>query len=230
MSETAPVALGFTDRRVLGTIAEKALTLVGEGYPLTANSILTGCNQKSNRDPVTDFEDGEIEDSLERLMVAKLVEKLPLSSTGRTEKYKHKLYDAWQINKPELAILAELLLRGSQTEGELRTRASRMDEIADLETLRDHCKKLAGRKMVVYLTAEGKRGTALTHGYYEPDELADERKRFAGGGEPAPRSAGPSVQELISPLEAQIKELKMQVERLSAVVADLQRTRPAGAS
>ena len=223
MSELTVPSLGFTDRRVLGTLAEKALTLTGEGYPLTVNSLVTGCNQKSNRDPVTDLADDEVEESLERLRKAGLVDKLLLSGSNRSEKFKHKLYAAWSISKTELAILTELLLRGSQTEGELRARASRMDDIADIEKLREQLKNLVERKMVVYLTPEGKRGTILTHGLYEPDELADERRRFAGGAvsdsPPTSRATGSSVSEL----QSQIADLKQQVERLTTEVRELQR-------
>src|SRR5262249_10657399 len=79
-------------------------------------------------------------------------------------------YDVWQVEKVELAILAELLLRGPQTEGEVRGRADRMEAIADLDTLRTLLKPLVQRGLVVYLTPEGKRGTIVTHGFHSPQE------------------------------------------------------------
>ena len=220
----AIIPLGFTDRRVLGTIAEKALTYQsGDSYPLTINSMVSGCNQKSNRDPITDLGADEVEDSVERLMEAKLVERVPLSSSSRTERYKHVLYNAWSVSKIDLAILAELLLRGLQTEGELRGRAGRMADIPDLEVLRNHLKDLARREMVIYLTPENKRGAILTHGYYEPDELPDERRKANSGTvaeSPGPRSSsGAGVAELasrIEHLEKAVEELKQQIAMLQS--------------
>ena len=78
------------------------------------------------------------------------------------------MYDAWKVGKVEAALLTELLLRGPQTEGELRGRASRMEPIEDLESLRALLKPLAERRLVVYLTPQGRRGTVLTHGFHAP--------------------------------------------------------------
>ena len=89
-----------------------------------------------------------------------------LITGGRVIRWRHNLYEAWKVDKVALAILGELLLRGPQTEGELRTRASRMEPIDDLDKLRDELRPLAERKLVVYLTPERSRGTMLTHGSF----------------------------------------------------------------
>src|SRR5207253_6572291 len=113
---------------------------------------------------------------------------------SRVERWRHTLYESWQANKVELAVLAELLLRGPQTEGELRGRASRMEPIDDVEALRGVLKPLAERKLVVYLTPEGRRGTMLTHGFHEPQELERIKARCANAAsEPDAPLTGPSL-------------------------------------
>ncbi|MFL5241816.1 MAG: YceH family protein [Gemmataceae bacterium] len=164
--------LSLAQRRVLGVLVEKAKT-TPDAYPLSLNALVTGSNQKSNRDPPLNLSDIEVEDALATLQKQLLVSRI---SGGRVERWRHLLYEAWKSDKVELAILGELLLRGPQTEGELRGRASRMEPIEDLDTLRAILKRLAERKLVVYLTPEGRRGTVLTHGFHEPSEIPHLRK------------------------------------------------------
>src|SRR5204863_8562001 len=123
-------------------------------YPMSVNSLVTGSNQKSNRDPLMNLNDEDIENTLAVLQTKGYVTRL---QGGRVERWRHNLYDNWSVNKVELAILAELLLRGPQTEGELRQRASRMEPIDDLDVLRAALKPLAERKLVVFLGPEGRR-------------------------------------------------------------------------
>src|SRR5436305_1320078 len=107
---------------------------------------------------------------------------------------RHSLYETWHVDKVELAVLGELLLRGPQTEGELRSRASRMEPIDDLDALRAVLRPLAERRLVVYLTPEGRRGTVLTHGMHAPEELTRLRERHGRdadepAGEPVSRTS-----------------------------------------
>jgi uncharacterized protein YceH (UPF0502 family) len=159
--------LSIIERRILGVLVEKAKT-TPDVYPLSINAIVTAANQKSNRDPVLNLSDLEAEDALPPLQQKGLVTRI---TGGRVERWRHNLYEVWQVNKIELAILAELLLRGAQTEGELRGRASRMEPIEDLDALRACLRPLAERGLVVYLGPEGRRGTQLTHGFHTPQEL-----------------------------------------------------------
>jgi uncharacterized protein YceH (UPF0502 family) len=155
------------ERRVLGVLVEKAKT-TPDVYPLSLNSLVTGSNQKSNREPLMNLSDLDVEETLDSAQKKGLVVKV---TGGRVERWRHVLYEVWQVGKVELAILAELLLRGPQTEGELRGRASRMEPIDDLESLRNTLKPLAERRLVVYLTPEGRRGTIVTHGFHSAEEL-----------------------------------------------------------
>src|SRR5438477_8348777 len=130
------------------------------------------------------------------------------------------MYDAWKVGKVEVAILTELLLRGPQTEGELRTRASRMEPIEDLDALRALLKPLAERKLVVYLTPQGRRGTVLTHGFHAPDELERLRARHAGqaADDDEPRPAAPP-REAPAAARAEIDALRQTVAALQADLA-----------
>src|SRR5262245_53697062 len=169
LPETAPAwpVLSLTERRVLGVLVEKAKT-TPDAYPMSVNALVTGCNQKSNRDPLMELTDLEVEEVLAGLQKQGLAIKI---TGGRVVRWRHSLYEAWKVDKVEIAVLAELLLRGPQTEGELRGRASRMEAIDDLDALRPVLRTLAERKLVVYLTPEGRRGTVLTHGFHAPEEL-----------------------------------------------------------
>src|SRR6185312_1664048 len=123
--ETEPLApqnwepLSLLERRILGVLVEKQKTSkTADTYPLSLNSLTTGCNQKSNRDPVLNLEEEEVEETLLRCLKRNLVARV---TSTRVMRWRHLLYEAWHVDKIDLAILAELLLRGPQTEGELRT-------------------------------------------------------------------------------------------------------------
>src|SRR5437764_10353630 len=140
---TWPV-LDANERRVLGVLVEKAKT-TPDAYPMSLNALVTGCNQKSNREPVLELDEGDVEEALLRCKSRGLAVKV---IGGRVERWRHLLYESWNLDKVEIAIVAELLLRGPQTEGELRGRASRMEPIEDLDALRNHLKSLAERNLV----------------------------------------------------------------------------------
>jgi uncharacterized protein YceH (UPF0502 family) len=216
--------LDARERRVLGVLVEKAKT-TPDTYPLSVNAIVTGSNQKSNRDPILNLTDLEVEDALARCQKAGLAIKI---TGGRVVRWKHNLYDAWHVDKVELAVLGELLLRGPQTEGELRSRASRMEPIDDLDALRNVLRPLVERKLVAYLTPVERRGAVLTHGFHDPHELERLRSRVAS--EPvaeAPPSAAPSVvhtakDERISQLESGLNAAREEIAALKQTIAGLQ--------
>lgn len=242
-SETWP-ALTLIQRRILGVLIEKAKT-TPDAYPLSLNALVTGCNQKSNRDPVMDLDEEEVEQAGNSLKAVGLVTKvLPgASSSSRVERWRHNVYDAWRVNKQEAAVLAELLLRGPQTEGELRGRAARMEPIEDLEQLRSILKPLAERKLVIWLTPESRRGAILTHGFHSPEELARLRetmKHSSGDAEEfsrPPASTSPPqpsippkaalekmLSDALAPLTAKLTALEAEQQKAQAVIAELQTT------
>ncbi|MEY4069897.1 MAG: hypothetical protein RL721_511, partial [Candidatus Eisenbacteria bacterium] len=139
-------ALDPEERRVLGTLIEKAKTTPA-GYPMTVNALVTGCNQRNNREPLTAYRDLDVEKALDRLRTSGVVEEIDWM--GRAAKYKHTAYDWFGVSRVELAVLGELLLRGEQTLGDLRARAARMEPIADLTELKPIVDGLVARGLMV---------------------------------------------------------------------------------
>lgn len=216
------VPLTARERRVVGVLIEKQKT-TPEYYPMTVAAIVSGSNQKSNREPLTNYDADDVEDILHALRKKGAV--VMIEGSGRAPKWKHTLYDWLGLrNRPaDLAVLAELMLRGPQTEGELRGRASRMDPIPDLEALDAILRHLESLGLLVVLTPPGqKRGVVVTHGLYPPEELDRVRQTFRNTAlaEPAEESEAPvrgastGVREDLSALRAEVEELKASVQSL----------------
>jgi len=132
-----PRTLDATEIRILGSLMEKQLS-TPEYYPLTLNALVAACNQKSNREPVMELSEGEIERALNRLQDEKLVWRV---MGGRAVRFDHNLDALWHINRREKALITLLFLRGAQTPGELRGRSDRLhafESVAEAaQTLRD---------------------------------------------------------------------------------------------
>jgi len=221
--------LDVRQRRVLGVMIEKAKTTPA-AYPMTVNAIVTGCNQKNNRDPLTAYDDIDVEKALDQLRTLGVVTEIDWM--GRVPKYKHLGYEWFGVSRAELAVLAELLLRGAQQLGELRARAARMEPIADLAELKPIVDSLVARKLMVELSPAG-RGQMVTHGVYPANELSEVRAAASGSaprvaerehGEP-PRDAAPARGRAPGELEAlaaEVAELRAEVERLRDRVRELE--------
>ncbi len=119
--------------RVLGVLIEKAQT-TPQQYPLTLNALVSGCNQKNNRSPVVEWDEERVYDAVETLRAKRLINEVNLSGS-RVPKFKHNAREVLGIDTGQMVVLAELLLRGPQTQGELRTNASRMHPIESLEAV-----------------------------------------------------------------------------------------------
>ncbi len=213
------------DRRVAGVLAEKAKT-TPDIYPMSLNAICTGCNQKSNRSPVMGLEPDDVEQSLDRLREMGAVTLI--EGYGRVVKYRHHLYQWLGVDKVELAVMTELLLRGPQTVGELRGRAGRMEPIADLAALRPVLDGLKQKRLVISLTPEG-RGHVVTHGLHLPDEMTRVRTQHASSnsagdtptdhqtperGATARTAPGALEQQIIDAIRGDIDELKQRLTQL----------------
>ncbi len=222
--------LNSRQRRVIGVLIEKAKT-TPDGYPMTLNALTNGCNQKSNRSPQMSLTADEVEQVIEELREMGAV--LEIQGSGRALKYRHQMYDWLGVDKVELAVMGELLLRGEQTVGELRTRASRMEPIAGLNELKPILRSLIDKGLVMSLTPEG-RGQVVTHGLYKDRELEALHSRVAkqapppatsqptetAAAQPAPqaatsRHAAPTAsgvtQEKFDDLEREVAELREEV-------------------
>jgi hypothetical protein len=136
------IFLSDVEARVLGCLVEKEIT-TPEYYPLSLNALVHACNQKSNRDPLMNLEEGAVRQALRALSEQALTRSA--SGDSRVAKYEHRLADTFNFTRPETAILCELLLRGPQTPGELRSRAERMHPFEDLSVVQSTLKHLMER-------------------------------------------------------------------------------------
>lgn len=201
--------LNPAQRRVFGVLIEKAKT-TPDAYPLTLNATTTGCNQKSNRVPQTDYDSDDVQVTLDSLRQLGAV--VEVQGDGRAAKFRHRAYDWLGVDKAEAAVLAELLLRGPQTLGELRSRAARMESIADLNALRPIIDTLISRQLMVELSPPG-RGQIVTHGLYDEAELEQLQKDAPSSAAPASRGqpATASSGQRIASLEAELSALRDRV-------------------
>ena len=133
--DVAMLQLTPTESRVLGVLIEKAQT-TPQQYPLTLNALVSGCNQKNNREPVTHLDDDEVMSALDGMRGKNLAREVAMSGS-RVPKYRHTARETLDISAPEMVVLAELLLRGPQTVGELRGRAARMHPLESLEIVQN---------------------------------------------------------------------------------------------
>jgi uncharacterized protein YceH (UPF0502 family) len=132
------------EARVLGALIEKELT-TPEYYPLSLNALVNACNQKSNRDPVMTLDDDAVRQALRSLNQKELAGPAD-NMESRVSKYEHRLQEAFNFTRHETAILCELLLRGPQTPGELRSRADRMHKFEDLGIVQTTLRRLMERE------------------------------------------------------------------------------------
>lgn len=127
--------------RILGVLVEKEAT-TPDHYPLSTNALTNACNQKTSRDPVVDYDQRTVSDTMLLLRPAGLARTV---ISGRTEKHRHVIGEAWELDHASLAVLAVLMLRGPQSPGELRTRTERAHGFDDLEAVEAVLVELAGR-------------------------------------------------------------------------------------
>jgi uncharacterized protein YceH (UPF0502 family) len=138
------ILLNEVECRVLGSLIEKEIT-TPEYYPLSLNALVNACNQKSNRDPVMNLDEAAVRQALHSLDGQSLVRSVS-ASDSRVTKYEHRLQEAFNFYRHEIAILCVLLLRGPQTPGELRTRTERMHPFDDLGAVQSSLQHLMKRE------------------------------------------------------------------------------------
>jgi uncharacterized protein len=212
------VVLNDVEVRVLGSLIEKELT-TPEYYPLSLNALVTACNQKSNRDPVLALDEGEVSGALESLRFKQFA--LQSGTGGRVAKYRHALVEKFRFSPAELALLCELLVRGAQTVGELRTRAERMHSFTDLAEVESALEELMGRTPPVVARLPRQPGRKeprycqLLSG--EPDLAALEAAATEG------RGRGGADDERIAKLEEELSELRQELSGLRQIVGDFKK-------
>jgi uncharacterized protein YceH (UPF0502 family) len=198
----APItSLSPVQRRVLGTMIEKALT-VPESYPLTLKSLATGCNQKSARHPLTNYSEDDVEDTLTQLRGLGLAAVVH-TETGRTERFRHYVRRRFSdLSEPQVAILGELLLRGRQPMGELRSRATRMAPAGSLDSLDQLRTELSGLMSMNLVQSDApleRRGVEIDHNLYEARESKKMMQRTAFDDDSPPAAVAPIAADRPTP-------------------------------
>ena len=209
------IELAALEARVIGCLIEKQITTPDQ-YPLSLNALTNACNQKSNRDPVMALDEATVQQTLDALNHKHLI--LERSGFGsRVPKYQHRFCNAefgsLQLTALEVAILCELMLRGPQTPGELRSRAGRMTALSGVEEVESALEGLANRPdgpLVMKLPREpGRRESRyaqLFTGQPAVTPVVEERA-------PAPTMGTPGETRLAQ-LEQQVAQLRAEIERL----------------
>ena len=170
--------LSDAEIRVLGSLLEKQRT-TPEAYPLSLNALRLACNQATNRDPVTFYDEGEIRDALHRLGRRRLT-RLTSTQGSRAAKFRHLLDESLGLGPAEQALLAVLALRGPQTPGELRSRTERLHRFADTESMLGTLDALAERRLVARLGRRpGQKEERFAHRLGEPDPADGQRAAAA---------------------------------------------------
>ena len=141
--------LSANEVRVIGVLLEKALTTPDQ-YPLSLNALKTGCNQKSNREPVVELSDNIVQDTCNALIRKRLVIEEGAGPGSRVNRYRHRFcnteFSELQLSDKEVALLCVLFLRGPQTPGELRTRSQRLCHFDQVSEVESSLNELAGRE------------------------------------------------------------------------------------
>jgi uncharacterized protein len=196
-------ALTLLETRVLGTLIEKERT-VPDSYPLSLNALVSGCVQKTSRNPVMDASDAEVQAAVDNLKKHNLVIE---SSGSRVARYSHNLERVLQVPSQSGALLAVLMLRGPQTAGELRINCERLHRFADISAVEGFLHELAARPA----------GPLVT----ELPRLAGARENrwahlLSGAVTPAEEEQPETLEARVTRLESEVQSLKAMVSRICA--------------
>ena len=213
------------ERRVLGVLIEKSLAQP-DYYPMTLNALVAACNQKQNRDPVLSLDDDSVYTAFENLREQGLATMMLPGGGTRTKRFRHDIENCLGWQKRERAVMAELLLRGPQTEGELRTRCSRMIPFDDLQAVAMVLDCLAKYEPPLAKSlprAPGQSAIRFTHLIYPDDE-----QPATESSPPPPAAAAVVATDLTRPgaqsaAVAPPANLESRVRELETTVDDLQR-------
>jgi uncharacterized protein YceH (UPF0502 family) len=202
------VNLTANEARVLGCLIEKDIT-TPDNYPLSLNSLVNACNQKSNRDPVMTLDEDNV------LSALNVLGQLNLAGTAggadsRVTKYEHRVYDTLKLGRREIAILCELLIRGPQTPGELRGRAERMHKFEDISDVHSTLQRLLqwDPPLVAMLPRQpGTKESRYAH-------LMSGEIEAAPAPTPSYRTQTSEEPDRVSRLEQQVSELRTELDEL----------------
>ncbi|NLR51891.1 DUF480 domain-containing protein [Citrobacter freundii] len=211
--------LTATEARVIGCLLEKQVT-TPEQYPLSVNGVVTACNQKTNREPVMNLSESDVQEQLDNLVKRHFL-RMVSGFGNRVTKYEQRFCNSefgnLKLSAAEVAIITTLLLRGAQTPGELRSRASRMYEFSDMAEVESTLENLANREdgpYVIRLAREpGKRESRYMHLFCgEVDEAI-------AAADELPAASG-DLHARVEALETEVAELKQRLDSLLAHLGD----------
>lgn len=211
--------------RVIGVMLEKEITTPDQ-YPLSLNGLTSGCNQKSNREPVMNLNESEVQNILDQLKGKKQIAEI--SGFGsRVVKYQHRFcnteFGDLQLSAQQLAIICVLLLRGPQTPGELRTRTNRLAEfndVSEVESCLSTLMHLNGETLVLKLAREpGKRESRYMQLFDQTAKTENsEGLHTCNGNE---QQLNDDELSRVEALELQVKELAEKLEKIQSTLDDL---------
>ena len=204
------ILLSDVETRVLGSLVEKELT-TPEYYPLSLNALVNACNQKSNRDPAMSLDEEAVREALRTLDKKGLAGPAD-NMVSRVSKYEHRLQEAYNFTRHEIALLAELLLRGPQTPGELRSRADRMHKFDDLGVVQSTLQRLMKREPPLVKVLPRQPGTKEARYAHLLSGDVDVPQPDSAAGVAVTSSAGSG--ERIARLEAQVETLQLEIANL----------------
>jgi uncharacterized protein YceH (UPF0502 family) len=198
------IVLNEMEARVLGALLEKEIT-TPDYYPLSLNSLVNACNQKSNRDPVMNLDEDSVRDALRTLHDNSLARSVS-AADSRVTKYEHRLQEAFNFDRREAALVCELLLRGPQTPGELRTRAERMHQFDDLSEAQSALQRLMNREPPLVKVLARQPGTKESR--YIHLLSGDAKPVSSTAGREAPAELEREKIEVFSRLSSEMAELR----------------------
>lgn len=206
MSSALPTLLSALEIRVLGVLSEKQRT-VPDSYPLTLNSLLAGCNQKTSRQPLMEVSEAQAQLALESLKRYSLVTE---SSGGRAYRYGHNMDGVLRVPSQSIALLTALMLRGPQTAGELRIACDRMHNFADISSveafLDEMAERPAGALVVKLARLPGAREQRWAHLLGEAPPVQDSPAQ-PSASDAAPGGADLTLDE-VATLKARVSRLE----------------------
>jgi uncharacterized protein YceH (UPF0502 family) len=220
-------ALSPPEQRVLGCLLEKRWTTPDQ-YPLSLNALRLACNQSTNRDPVTDYDEETVRDAAQRLTRYGLT-RLASYHGSRSIKYRHLAEETLGLNREQLAILAVLLLRGTQTPGELKQRSDRMAPITSLTEVEEILTTLSERGFAQRLPRRpGQKEDRFTHllGGAEAAAEAEQAAPASGPADAEEPYEGPSLVDRVAALEAEVAALRAELGELRGEATSVAPDRP----
>lgn len=213
------ILLNEVECRVLGALVEKETT-TPEYYPLSLNALANACNQKSNRDPIMNLDEARVREALHSLDGQSLVRSVS-AVDSRVTKYEHRLQEAFNFYRHEIAIVCLLLLRGPQTPGELRGRAERMHHFDDLGAVQSSLQHLMKREPPLVKALPRQPGTKEVR-YVHLFSGDVEGWKSSSAGEPEATVASGDAERLTK-LESEVAELRNEIAELKQQFAVLRK-------